>query len=509
MSFWLLPAAAIVALVAYGLWHARLKPLPAGLSLRGEVHWVDAGRVAFRRDLTAVDDAGAIRRERGIFPALFDLVDHAEHYILLDFFLFNDYRGRQAGVIERPLAAELADRLLARREAVPGLVIDVVTDPINSAYNGARAPALERLREAGVNVIVTNLDRLRDSNPFYSVCWRLLLRWLPQGWFRLPHPFAAGGERVGLASWLRLINFKANHRKVAVVDRNGGWIGLVTSANPHGASSSHSNVALLVADDGFAGDLHRREAVVARFSGGRLRPLPKLPKLPEMREMPNMPETSPTATLPQGSGRLATAGTGPKLAVRLLTERCIREVVVADLEAAGAGDEVTLAMFYLADRAVVRALLAAARRGAQVRLILDPNRDAFGYVKNGVPNRPVAAELRRKSNGRIAVRWYNTHGEQFHTKLLFVRHTGGIAVANLGSANFTRRNIGGWNLETNIHLAGPAAAPPLVAVADYLDILWENRGGRRCTLPAAAFADDSRLKYLQYRLQEMLGLGTF
>lgn len=529
---WLLPLAAVVVLVAFGAWHGWLKALPAGLALRGEAHWVAPGRVTFLYDLTAADNTGLIRREREIFPALFDLIDHAERYILLDFFLFNDHRGRQAGVFERPLAAELADRMLARRAAVPGLVVEVVTDPINSAYDGARARAIERLRAAGVNVVVTDLDRLRDSNPLYSVWWRLLLSRLPEHWLDLPHPFDAGGAPVSLASWLRLINFKANHRKVVVGDRNGGWVGLVTSANPHGASSSHSNVALLVADDGFARDLHRSEAVVARFSGGRLRPLPELSEPPALPQLPGrLVESEPpaipaTSAAPETFGSAETgvlsgaplkaadrgaiaAGNGLKLAVRLLTEQRIRAAVVADLDAAGAGDEVTLAMFYLADRPVIRALLGAARRGARVRLILDPNRDAFGYVKNGVPNRPAAAELRRNSHGCITVRWYDTHGEQFHTKLLFIRHAAGGAVASLGSANFTRRNIGGWNLETNVRLAGPAVAAPLAGIADYLDAVWENREGRHCTLPAAAFTDESRRKYFQYRVQEMLGLGTF
>ena len=60
---------------------------------------------------------------------------------------------------------------------------------------------------------------------------------------------------------------------------------------------------------------------------------------------------------------------------------------------------------------------APPRRGVRVNVMLDPNRDAFGRQKDGVPNRPVANELVTASGERIAVRWYRTHGEQFHTKL--------------------------------------------------------------------------------------------
>ena len=70
-------------------------------------------------------------------------------------------------------------------------------------------------------------------------------------------------------------------------------------------------------------------------------------------------------------------------------------------------------MFYLSARRLIRALLAAAERGATLRLLLDPNREAFGYPKPGLPNRPVAAELTRKSAGNLTVRWAHTHQEQF------------------------------------------------------------------------------------------------
>ncbi len=50
-------------------------------------------------------------------------------------------------------------------------------------------------------------------------------------------------------------------------------------------------------------------------------------------------------------------------------------------------------MFYLSERQIIKALIAAQQRGVQVRVLLDPNKDAFGREKNGIPNRQVAAEL--------------------------------------------------------------------------------------------------------------------
>ena len=71
-------------------------------------------------------------------------------------------------------------------------------------------------------------------------------------------------------------------------------------------------------------------------------------------------------------------------------------------------------MYRLAERGVVGALLAAARRGVGVRLILDPNEAATSGGTSGLPNQPVASELVARSGGAIRVRWYRTHGEHFH-----------------------------------------------------------------------------------------------
>src|SRR5690606_7416619 len=132
--------------------------------------------------------------------------------------------------------------------------------------------------------------------------------------------------------------------------------------------------------------------------------------------------------------------------------------LLEQIRAARNGDAIDIATFYLSDRKIIRALLDAAVRDVAIRLILDANRDAFGRQKDGVPNRPVANELVERSGGKIEVRWYRTHGEQFHTKLALIRR-GEELTASLGSANFTRRNIGNYNLEANLGATVAADAP--------------------------------------------------
>ena len=151
-------------------------------------------------------------------------IDTAQEFIVLDWFLFNDHRGpasRKAPAAHRALSAELRDRLLARRLAKPDLRVLFITDPINDIYGSAPSADLATLREAGVEVVVTDLDRLRDSNPLYSALWRLTARWWADaepGTGRLANPLDTGPARISLGAWLELLNFKANHRKLLVAD---------------------------------------------------------------------------------------------------------------------------------------------------------------------------------------------------------------------------------------------------------------------------------------------------
>jgi len=461
--------------------------MPPGTDVTSPLVTSAASDVQFLYDLTTTLPDGKSVREQRIFDEVFDIIDQAQSFVIADFFLLNDMMGAADGV-HRPLSRELADRLLARKAANPQLTILLITDPINDVYGGMPSPLLSELRTAGIEVVSTDLDRLRDSNAMYSALWRMFGQWWgnsPEGGSMM-NPFAPpGSPPITFRSWLALANFKANHRKVIVADRSDGTLtGMVTSANPHDGSSSHSNVGLR-----FTGPLAQEavnsEMAVARFSGwkGHI-----------------YAASTPQSTTPPAD----------PVQLQFLTEEAIRDHLVGAIDTTRNGDAVSIATFYLADRKIVNSLLKSASRGVKVRLILDPNKDAFGREKDGVPNRPVATELVKKSNERIQVRWYRTHGEQFHTKLALVTH-GDRLIASLGSANLTRRNIGNYNLEANVAVELSAASPLGIELISYFDRLWNNDGppGTSFTAAFGAWKDDDTGRYWRYRLMEATGLSTF
>jgi phosphatidylserine/phosphatidylglycerophosphate/cardiolipin synthase-like enzyme len=450
--------------------------LPDGLSRRSEA--LPAANVKFVCDQTCVDASGARVIDQHIFDEAFEMIAHADRLVVVDMFLFNEFLGAGPAP-HRRLCEALTDALIARKHAVPALHAVLITDPVNTVYGGLEARHLTRLQEAGVEVVITRLDRLPDSNPAWSGLWRVWFwPWGNSehgGW--VANPFGAG--EVTLRSWFALLNFKANHRKVVVADRDGVLRALVTSANPHDGSSAHSNVGAVFEGPAAQVVLDTEQAVLA-FSDSK--------------------------TVLTNTASRVVAPTPGGVRVQVVTEEKIAFAAEAMIGAAGAGDRLDLAMFYLADRPIVRALKAAAQRGVAMRVVLDPNKDAFGREKNGRPNRQVARELVAAG---IPVRWAATHGEQMHAKLLLLRKRDGTAEVLLGSANFTCRNVRNYNLETDVRISGQTHAPALSDAAAFVDCLWTNPDGRVFTTDYATFQDDSGWHAFLYRFQEATGLCTW
>ena len=475
LSLWLL----------VGLWHS-FKPMPSGTDIASD--FVTPDEVRFLYDLTYTDARGRLQHEQQIFDEVFRIIDSAESFIVADFFLLNDLMGSDSAPL-RPLSSQLAQRLAARKQARPELQVLLVVDPINQVYGGVRSQLLEQLRAAGIDAVVVNLNPLRDSNPLYSSLWRMVGQWWGNavGKGSMPNPFDTEPAQLTLRSWLALLNFKANHRKLIAADRdNGQLVGLITSANPHDASSAHCNVAISFASSTVVKSMVDSELSLAGHSGWR------------GHVYVSAPASSPVVS------------TSPEVRIAYRTEQSIRDHLLTTIERTRAGDAVQIATFYLSDRALVAALLAAAERNVAVQLILDPNKDAFGRAKDGVPNRPVANELVTQSAQKIQVRWYRTHGEQFHTKLTLIR-LGNELTASLGSANLTRRNLGNYNLEANLALQMPATDPLGVAMGGYFARLWNNEGERgvEFTAPFGAYRDTDGKRYWRYRFMEATGLSTF
>jgi phosphatidylserine/phosphatidylglycerophosphate/cardiolipin synthase-like enzyme len=463
----------VIALVCAVIYNGFFQEMPPQTSFEGKLGEVDS--IEFISDLTYIKGEGQVVREQEIFNRILKEIQEAEDFIILDMFLFNDdYEKTQ---YFPPLAHRLTQALIEKKAHVPGIEIIFITDPMNNLYASYPSKYFELLEDNGVQLVLTDLNEMREPNPLYAGFWRTFVMWTgmgDDGWIQ--NPFSPDSPPVTLRAYLKLLNFKANHRKVLITEKSA----VVTSANPHDASAYHSNIAFIVKGE-VINDLIAAENAVVMFSG---------------QEPINGCKYK---------GSTKSMGVGTRVAV--LTEGKIGKTLLEEIKGTQQGDEIKMAMFYLSERSIVKEFLEAAGRGADIKIILDPNKDAFGREKNGIPNRQVAYELVTRSGGKIKVRWYDTHGEQFHTKMLIL-NAGGKTTIFGGSANFTRRNLGDYNLETDLKLEVPMGEALVSDINGYFDKIWFNEGGSYTT-DFEKYEENSKWKWMLYRFQEWSGISTF
>jgi hypothetical protein len=349
-----------------------------------------------------------------------------------------------------PLSRAVGRELLVQRSRRPNLKIVLVSDPRSEAYGGTPVEYLESLERAGVIVARVRLERLRDCIPLYSALWRLTIGWWSD-------PFDEHPGEPGLRAALRERNRKADQRRLLVADDGaGGWVSLV-SAGPDG------NLAVQITGD-LARDIAASEIEIAAWSSGDDRlPLPP---------------------------RVAARGPG-SVDARFLTEGAIRGAVLEALASAAAGDQIGLAAPRLSDRRVIDAVLHAAARGAQVRVLLDPG---------AAPNGAVAAELERRGGGHIELRW---RVRPLATAALVLVARRGELWASTGAADFSRPSLDDVDLESAVELRLPERAAAAHDLQAHFAAEWAAGAAY------SRYAVESQSDYWRYRFTEAAALAAF
>lgn len=439
---------------------------PAGTNVSSDFKDADC---EFLYDLTYLKDGKRIHEKR-IFNREMELIKNAQDFLMLDFFLFNDEYPNSMTFPSQ--VKEMTDLLIAKKKENPEMPILFVTDPINNFYGAYEEDNLKRLRENGIEVVVTDLNKMRDSNALVSGIYRAYIQWFGTsggGWIK--NFFDKDADKVNIRSILKLANFKGNHRKVLISEKEA----LVASANPHDPSAHHSNVAMVFRGKSME-DLIKSESIFFE-------------KLPDVIENFKAEEvTSPYK-------------------LKVITEGKIYDEISKNIKETKKGDEINLGIFYLSEFRILRELGEAAKRGVDVKIIADLNKDAFGLEKNGSPNRPALSQL-KEDYPDINIRWYQTSGEQFHTKFIYFDFKDKDPLAILGSANYTRRNLDNYNLETNLAVEMKKDSPMAGEMKDYYSRIWNNEDGDY-TLPIEDFYESRFFMRILWKIQEKTGLCTW
>lgn len=444
------------------------KKMPDNISYKSEIK---NGDFEFLYDLTYKDVEGSKKSEQEIFSNVYKLIDDAKEFLVLDFFLYNDDYNKEKYSFPT-LSKNLTDKLILKK-AQTNIDIVLITDPINTFYGSYNTEQIKRLQDAGIEVVISNLMEIKDANPIYSNLYRAYFKYIPMNKKgSLKNVFRPQGDKVSIKAYLDLLNFKANHRKVAINEKEA----IITSANPHDGSALHSNIAVKVKGE-IVEDILKTEQAVVRLSD-------KDSKINKFK---------------------VNASDNGNFKMQVVTEGKIKEALLDTIKGAKKDEQIYIGVFYLGERNVVNAIKQAAKRGVKVHIVLDLNKDAFGQEKIGIPNKPVAYELAKNEN--IKIRWYETQGEQFHSKMLFYQGENKDTLI-AGSANFTRRNLNDLNLETDMVISGDKNSKQMQSVSTYIDRIWNNKGGTY-TADYEKYKEDSWWKIIVYFIQEITGLSTF
>lgn len=447
--------------------------------------------------------AGGGERESalGIYPRVLEIIKGAKKRILASAFLFDSLYSDQSD--ERlDIVEEIKEALKRKIQSNPDIQIAIILDPSHRGYSSRVSPAEAELRALGVDFFYTDL--LHTSSSTYFRIWegireiyrRFLmihprLPGLSARLFSLKIPFLKfDNAPVRLRTLTSAGLIKANHRKLIVADQGESMVALVSSANPHNASIPSWNHAFEVS--GPAAEfiyMALREDIAHSLSldregfdfvhwGDQA--------TTEYREV-YLESQLPSVEIHEPTVNSSTAQ------VQFLTEEKIKHRIIEALREVNAGDQVRIQMFYLSDTLIIEEILLAAERTDQpIRILLDPNKDAFNKKKDGTPNRQVAAYMMKHAAdpSQLEIRWALTSGEQNHAKSISIyKPETGKSVLIGGSANWTRRNLGTLekpiNLESDLVVEGSSRLSRLFNTE--FDILFENK-----MHPAFAFSSHPR-----------------
>jgi hypothetical protein len=439
---------------------------------------------------------------REIGPKVLDMIANARSAVVISVFLFDNFYSEEPTTWD--VVAAITDAIIKQKVRYPDLVVALILDPSNRAYSNRIAPAVARLSAAGADVFYSDLLATNAHTPLKLVeALHHGSRALSQATggrlgdvikpalaaIKIPFMGDFDQHPANMQMALNAALIKANHRKIVVTDRGKSYEALISSANPHNASVSSINFAVSATGPiaryiyntqrlDIAHSISLQDNDYAYWHQGANDNYRKT-YLDEV--LTELPAATPPLIDNQQSRNAAR--------VKFITEGRIKDHLLAILQAVSPGDELRIQMFYLSDLDVVNALMKAAMiTRSPIKLLLDPSKDAFGKIKDGTPNRQVAALLTGNldrptlkrlqhyfpdvirnaalSELNIALRWFDTHGEQNHAKIMSITNKAqGKFILLHGSANWTGKNLSGINMEANIRVDG---SPALVGEFNHL-----------------------------------------
>ena len=520
----------IAGTIAFTVSCSTIKTPPLGINYESPIR--ETENAEFHYDLTYLDKDGNIQYDRNLWDATYKVIDSANDYLIVEMFLFNDLYNKDKEHFPE-FAKEYTERLVKKQKENPNLKVYILADENNNFYGAFEHPFITSMKNAGINVIIVDIFKLKDTFPWYSPFWRTFIKPMgnPQnkGW--ITNFYGDMWPKLTIRNLLRALNVKADHKKVFLNEKEV----VISSANIHDPSYFHENIAIYT-DGPIVKDVLHNLQLVAKFSDSEINvdgsdrrmenimnsgsndktetdektlnsENQKENNVKQINNEENEQNVKEKTSINSEKNSI-TDTEGHTYKIQYLTEGAIGKHLDEDIDSLKAGDELLMGMYFLADKGVIDRLIKAANRGVKIRIIFDRSRDAFGMSTNGLPNKPVSKKLKKKTKGKIEIKWYFTNNEQYHTKITLMKKTDGNVIINAGSANLIKKNIRGYIMDANFRILTTQDSKISKDIYEYFDRLWENKDG----LFTLNFDDEPTtggFSDFMYKILDATQLGSF
>lgn len=450
---------------------------------------VDESSVDFHMSYNGFDLKNHKRiRNREIIHKALSMIDQARSQIVMNVFLFDNMFSKT--IPELDVVTEITNKLIQKKKNNPKINITIILDPLHRAYSRRTSDSVSKFLENGIDVFYSDLLPMKATSKlgFPEGIGHIgrIIDEISLGLFgTIINSTAAAinlpvgkldGHQIDLEVAFGASLLKANHRKILVTDIDGTdeFETLVSSENPHNGSDDSTNTSLSVKGDlaKFVYSVLREDAAHSMLKQTSIPLTTGMPKYAQLssasKEEYNLPKYSPKkldayfaevlpaidiASLNKGQGSQETRA-------KFVSEIEVKKEAIRLLENAKADDIVRIQMFYLSEPEIVNTIAKVSarsdRKNNPIQILLDPSKDAFNKIKDGTPNRQVAHYLLNEfKNSNINLRWYATHGEQNHAKVMSItnKETSKFEIFT-GSTNWTGKNMNNINMEANLSVAG-------------------------------------------------------
>ena len=365
------------------------------------------------------------------------------------------------------LTQELTTQLINKKQSNPNMPIYFITDKFNIINKPYNKPFINQLEQNNINIIYTPINK----NPITNYL-------------------------------LKKAKKRLNHRKFIIADNNNQIHTLITSANPHDQSSPNSNTAILIKEKIWQ-DVYNLEIKDANINNQQIQSFIDNFQEPVGGDEGIIPIKGGMGGL-IGIDNAEGEGENKPIKVQYLADNGLMHSLKKELSKTNQEHTINIAMFTLSDKKTTNQLIQASKRGANINIILDTNDFFFSQQKFGIPNKPVAEKLLKESNNKINIRWYKSHGEQFHTKLITITNQTHTTILT-GSTNIANNNIRLYNLQSDIKITSPNNSSITKQTNDYFNKIYNNQN-RIYTTDYNIYKSTSTLKKLRYEWEQFIRL---